>query len=114
MNYLLEALCFCAVMSQPHPQVSRAAGDIWYTHERLSHGKHLLRLSTTDFIIDWDRARKDRLHVFAEEFADGTCQGRYPLTAVAPERRGSPAAASCPPGSRCVADTPPKNMECRW
>ena len=79
MNYLLEALCFCAVMSQPHPQVSRAAGDIWYTHERLSHGKHLLRLSTTDLIIDWNRARKDRLHVFAEEFADGTCQGRYQL-----------------------------------
>lgn len=79
MNYLLEALCFCAVMSAPHPQTSRAAGDIWYTQERLGHGKHLLRLSTTDFIIDWDRFRKDRLHVFAEQFANGTCQGRYQL-----------------------------------
>ena len=79
MNYLLEALCFCAVMSQPHPQVSHATGDIWYTHERLSHGKHLLRLSTTDLIIDWNQARKDRLHVFAEEYANGTCQGRYQL-----------------------------------
>jgi EAL domain-containing protein (putative c-di-GMP-specific phosphodiesterase class I) len=36
------------------------------------------------------------------------------LTAVAPDRRGSPAAASFPDASRCVADTPPKNIECRW
>src|SRR4051812_2639760 len=86
MDTLLPALCFCfGIANAPFPQVAHRAGDIWYTHERLRH-THLLRLSTTDFIVDWNNFRKERLEAFAQRFAAETCQGRYKL---ADAQRGS-------------------------
>ena len=80
MGALAQALCFCALLvNDPSPQMAQSVGDIWYTHESLGHGRHLLRLSTTDLIIDWNHFRKNRLYAFAEQFADQTCQGRYKL-----------------------------------
>ena len=77
MDNFLELFCvICLSMSQPPlPQMSRPVGDIRYTHERLSGGKHLLRLSTTDFIIDGDAWRERRLVAFASNFAAQTCGG---------------------------------------
>jgi hypothetical protein len=78
MDALLQSLCiFCAVTTGPHPQVPGI--DIRYSHERVGPGLHLLRLSTTDLILDWNQARKDRLHAFAEQFANDTCRGRFKL-----------------------------------
>jgi hypothetical protein len=82
MDSLLQALCFCVAIANPAPQLSQRAGDIWYTHERLHHGRHLLRLSTADFIVDSNAFRADRLAAFAERFAGETCQGRYKLAAT--------------------------------
>jgi hypothetical protein len=80
MDAFLQSLCiFCAVTTGPQPQVSRIDRDIWYTHERVGHGLHLLRLSTTDLILDWKQARQERLVAFAEQFANDTCQGRFKL-----------------------------------
>jgi hypothetical protein len=45
-------------------------------------GTHLLRLSTTDVILDSDRYRVERLYAFAYRFADQTCQGRFTLSAA--------------------------------
>jgi len=81
MNAFMQALCFlCATAgSPPHPQLSRPAGDIRYTHELLGGRTHLLRLSTTDFLLDSDRHRQNRLNAFARRFADQTCDGRFTL-----------------------------------
>src|SRR5437879_5902776 len=80
MDLIFQALCFCFVASSsPVPQVAQRTGDIWYTHETL-RGKHLLRLSTTDFIVDSNDQRRDRLAEFANRFAGDTCQGPYKLT----------------------------------
>jgi hypothetical protein len=79
---LVQALCFfCVTLSSPpYPQLSqRAEGDIWYTYERPSGGTHLLRLSTTDYLIDSDGPRVERLDAFAYRFADQTCRGRFTL-----------------------------------
>ena len=91
MDGLAQALClFCAVTSAPpHPQLARGAGDIWYTYEMPAPGTHLLRLSTTDFILDTDRFRAQRLEAFAYRFADLSCRGRFDLKPV--ERRSWPA-----------------------
>ena len=79
MPDILQLLCvLCtSVAYAPVPQMSRAAGDVWYTHEVLAHGQHLLRLSTTDLLLDWDRARGARLQAFATNFANATCGGRF-------------------------------------
>jgi len=91
MDGLAQALCFfCAVTSSPpHPQLARGASDIWYTHEMPSAGTHLLRLSTTDFFLDADYYRAQRLDAFAYRFADLSCRGRFDLKPV--ERRSWPA-----------------------
>jgi hypothetical protein len=80
MEVLLQMFCFCvAVAGGPYPQVAHQSGDIWYTHELLGRGTHLLRLSTTDLILDSDYDREGRLATFAQQFADQTCRGRYKL-----------------------------------
>jgi hypothetical protein len=74
MSPIAQILCMClSVAGAPYPQVSNQAGDIRYTHESLSHQRHLLRLSTTDFILDSTQSRMDRLQAFAERFAAQTC-----------------------------------------
>jgi hypothetical protein len=79
MDSLLQALCFCtALASAPYPHVSQRAGDITYTHEVLRHG-HLLRLSTTDLIIDSNHYREERLYAFAYRFAEATCPGQFQI-----------------------------------
>ncbi len=75
----LRRLCiFCTIPvgHPPLPDMPHEAGDIFYRHEVLS-GKHLLRLSTTDRIIDTDEWRKKRLFAFATKFADDTCNGHF-------------------------------------
>ena len=78
MSPLAQILCLCtSVAFAPQPQISRQVGDVWYTHEILGHGKHLLRLSTTDLLLDSDQARRHRLTAFAKDFAHRTCPGRF-------------------------------------
>ena len=60
----------------PYPQMPREAWDITSRHEVL-YGKHLLRLSTSDRILDSDGMRDGRLFAFAKDYADRTCKGRY-------------------------------------
>lgn len=74
-------------MGVPQPQVARQAGDIWYTVEPLSRGGQLMRLSTSDSVIDHDDARLRRLEAFAESYADQACRGRFQLR-PAGERSG--------------------------
>ena len=79
---IAQILClFClSTGNPPYPQVSTRAGDIWYTHESLPHQRHLLRLSTTDFILDSTPYRLERLQAFAANFAAGTCPRGFTLT----------------------------------
>ena len=88
MDGLAQALCFfCAVTSSPpHPQLAREFSDVWYTHEIPAAGTHLLRLSTTGFLLDGDGWRAQRLDTFAQRFADWSCGGRFTL---APAERPS-------------------------
>src|ERR1051325_394056 len=47
MPPLASVLCIvCWSVGAPAPDMAHEAGSIWYRHEVLSHGKHLLRLST--------------------------------------------------------------------
>jgi hypothetical protein len=78
MSPLAQLLCLCfSVAGAPQPQTARSAGDIWFTHESLGHGKHLLRLSSDGFLLDFDRWRKNRMLAFATDFAGRTCPGRF-------------------------------------
>jgi hypothetical protein len=78
MSPILQLLCLCtSVAYGPVPQVARSAGDIWYTHETLGGGRHLLRLSSTDLLLDGDRERGARLKAFARDFAARTCRGSF-------------------------------------
>jgi len=79
MSPLAQLLCLCtSVAFAPVPQMSQEAwGIMRYTHEELSRGRHLLRISTTDLILDTQAWQRGRLHAFARDFADRTCPGRY-------------------------------------
>jgi len=80
MDLWLQALCFCTVIAAPPaPMMARSAGDIRYSEEPLGAGARLLRLSTSDFIIDHDNFRQQRLQSFAERYANEACRGRYHL-----------------------------------
>lgn len=80
MPPLAALLCMvCWSAAAPMPDMAHEAGDIWYRHEVLSHGKHLLRLSATDRILDTGKWRKYRLIAFAENFAANTCGGHYKI-----------------------------------
>jgi len=79
MELWFKALCFCTVMGVPQPQVAHQSGDVWYTEEPLSRGGLLLRLSTSDSVIDHDDARLRRLQAFAESYAEAACRGRFEL-----------------------------------
>ena len=79
MDGFLQFFCvICLSMtSPPHPQMSRPVGDVRYTHERLGGGVHLLRLSTTDLLLDSDEWRERRLVAFANEYEGSTCGGPF-------------------------------------
>lgn len=78
MSPILQFLCLCAsVASAPVPPMARSSADIWYTHEVLDRGRHLLRLSTTDLLLDGNEARGRRLAAFAKEAAARTCGGTF-------------------------------------
>jgi hypothetical protein len=81
---IAQALClFCTTLgSPPSPELARSAGDIWYTHETLGRSTHLIRLSTTDRILDGDSARDLRLLTFARNFAGQACGDRFELSAA--------------------------------
>lgn len=81
MSSLANLLCvFCiSTSAPPNAPLARKAGDIWYREEMLSGGQHLLRLSTTDLILDSDAWRKQRLESFAESYAANACRGRYTM-----------------------------------
>jgi hypothetical protein len=75
---ILKLCIFCAIPmgDPPLPDMPRESGDIWYRHEIVA-GTHMLRLSTTDLIVDSDSWRGSRLHAFANRVADHTCNGRF-------------------------------------
>jgi hypothetical protein len=83
MFELAPLLCFCAACwcnpaaPAAYPQVSRSAGDLWYTHEVLGHGKHLLRLSAGGLLLDSPPWRSDRIKTLAYDVASKTCSGRF-------------------------------------
>jgi hypothetical protein len=82
MSLLAQLLCLSSCLSAPStpaPQVPQHDWDITYRHEVLSHGKHLLRLSTTDLLLDTDGMRNHRIIAFAKDYADRICNGRYSL-----------------------------------
>jgi hypothetical protein len=78
MDQLIKLCIFCSIPvgNPPLPDMPREVGDIVYRHEVL-YGTHLLRLSTTDRIIDSDAWREKRLFAFATRFAEWTCEGRF-------------------------------------
>jgi hypothetical protein len=88
MESFAQALCFFCVTigSPPAPQLPQRAGDLWYAHEMPARGIHVLRLSTTDYILDSDRYHRERLNAFAHQFAEQTCHGPFML---APAQRSS-------------------------
>ena len=80
MNTLSQILCFCGAMTiGPHAQPVQSAGFIQYRYEALSSNVYLLRLSTPDLFFDTDEWRQDRMHAFAQQFADQACHGRFQL-----------------------------------
>lgn len=77
---LLELICmFCWTVRQPAPALAHDAWDLRYRHEVLPSGRHLLRLSASDRIIDGSDWRRQRMIAFAEDFAANTCNGRYEI-----------------------------------
>jgi len=84
MDAFAKTLClFCTTFgSAPQPQLSRSAGDIWFTYETLGRATHLLRLSTTDAILDSSPDREQRLDSFARDVARETCRGYFELSAA--------------------------------
>ena len=78
MSPLAQILCLCfSIVGAPQPQMSRQVGDIRYTYENLGHGRHLLRLSSDDLLLDFNDWRKQRMVAFATSFASQTCPGRF-------------------------------------
>jgi hypothetical protein len=75
----LAAFClFCLSMtSPPVPQMPEWGWSVTYRHEMLPSGRHLLRMSTTDLLIDSGKARKERLMAFAKDYAGQFCGGRF-------------------------------------
>jgi hypothetical protein len=75
---LLRLCIFCTIPvgRAPLPDMPRESSDIFYRHQVL-YGTHLLRLSTTDLIIDSGEWREKRLFAFATRFADQECSGRF-------------------------------------
>ena len=63
----------------PNAQPVQSAGLIQYRYEALSKGVYLLRLSTSDLLFDTDEWREERMRVFAQQFADQACNGRFRL-----------------------------------
>ena len=85
MSGIAEVLCFCTGLGVgPAPHTVQQAGDIWYSQVILSSGKHLLRVSTSDFVLDTDSLRETRLNSFANQIADRTCRGHFQLAAAEP------------------------------
>lgn len=84
MDAFVQALClFCTTIgSAPQPPLPRGASDIWFAHETLGRKAHLLRLSTTDAILDTHSAREGSLDAFAHTFAAETCRGDFALSAA--------------------------------
>jgi hypothetical protein len=86
METFVHALClFCATIGgAPQPQLQQSAGRIWFTHETLGRNAYLLRLSTSDTILDSDAAREGRLDGFARTFARKACRERFALSVAEP------------------------------
>ena len=80
MTTLSQILCFCgAVTLGPNHQSVESAGFVQYRYEALSHKMYVLRLSTSDYLLDNADWRETRMRWFAEQFADQTCNGRFQL-----------------------------------
>jgi hypothetical protein len=79
MYSLAQILClFCGTIgSPPYAPMPQQSMDIWYRHEVLSRGRHLLRLSNTDLLLDSKAARQYRLQAFAADVASRTCPGPF-------------------------------------
>src|SRR5438445_11341651 len=79
MPSLVELLCFLciSVTSLPYPQTSRELGDIRFTHEILSRGQHLLRLSSASAFVFSNQDQLNYMFAFADDFARHTCPGDF-------------------------------------
>jgi len=88
MSTLSQILCFCgAVTVGPYAQPVQTAGLVQYRYEVLGGGKYLLRLSTSDLLLDTDDWREGRMRDFAVQFANDTCNGRhFQIADVVPPR----------------------------
>jgi len=77
MSTLVQLFCFLCMSlpAVPYPQTSWEVGNIRFTHELLSRGQHLLRLSTQVGFGSLDRTA--RLAAFADDFARHTCPGDF-------------------------------------
>lgn len=85
MSTLAQVACICGVISrslcaQPladtrlvEYRFEALAGDAYYS----------LQLSTPDLTLDTADWREVRMRVFARQFADWACRGRYDLTDIA-------------------------------
>jgi len=87
MNTLSQILCFCsAVTIGPNYQPVESTGLVQYRYEALSRRTYVLRLSTSDLLLDNADWREARMRGFAEQFADQTCRGRFQLVNDSPPR----------------------------
>jgi hypothetical protein len=82
MDALVQSLCFfCAVViGAPEPALPRGADDIWFSKEAIGAHEYLLRLSTTDLIVDTQSSRQARLDAFAQRLAEEVCPNRFELS----------------------------------
>ena len=79
-NTLSQVLCFCgAVTLGPNYQPVDSAGLVEYRYEALSDKTYLLKLSTSDLLLDNSDWREGRMRGFAEQFAHDKCHGRFQL-----------------------------------
>jgi hypothetical protein len=87
MGTLSQILCLCgAVTVGPYAQPVQSSGFVQYRYEALSGGKYLLRVSTSDLVLDSDDWRVARMRGFAQQFAEDACHGPYQLADVAPRK----------------------------
>lgn len=91
MESIVRSLCLLCAMSggAPQPELPQGMFGIWSSQERIGADEQLLRLSTSDFILDSDWARDGRLDAFARRFAEELCPSGFELSVA--ERASWPA-----------------------
>ncbi len=84
MSTLAQIACICGVVSNGHAAQALRDPELFeYRYEALASDTYLLRLSTPDLALDTADWRETRMRVFARQFADWTCRGRFDLADTA-------------------------------